>query len=84
MGNQSVISIEAVSYTHLVQSQRGTANNTGLSPFCRLCERTWGVGAVPGLSLIHIWSHRGTESQRSHEVGGADEHLQSSGRGRCV
>ena len=26
-------------------------------------------------------SHRGTESQRSHEVGGADEHLQSSGRG---
>ena len=25
-------------------------------------------------------SHRGTESQRSHEVGGADEHLQSSGR----
>lgn len=26
-------------------------------------------------------SHRGTESQRSHEVGGADEHLQSPGRG---
>ena len=26
-------------------------------------------------------SHRETESQRSHEVGGADEHLQSSGRG---
>ncbi len=26
-------------------------------------------------------SHRGTESQRSHEVGGADEHLQSTGRG---
>ena len=26
-------------------------------------------------------SHRATESQRSHEVGGADEHLQSSGRG---
>ena len=26
-------------------------------------------------------SHRGTENQRSHEVGGADEHLQSSGRG---
>ena len=26
-------------------------------------------------------SHRGTESQRSHEVGGADEHLQNSGRG---
>ena len=26
-------------------------------------------------------SHRGTESQRSHEVGGADEHLQSSDRG---
>ncbi|NSF24873.1 DEAD/DEAH box helicase family protein [Blautia wexlerae] len=26
-------------------------------------------------------SHRGPESQRSHEVGGADEHLQSSGRG---
>ena len=26
-------------------------------------------------------SHRGTESQRSHEVGRADEHLQSSGRG---
>ena len=26
-------------------------------------------------------SHRGTESQRSHEVGGADEQLQSSGRG---
>ena len=26
-------------------------------------------------------SHRGTESQRSHEVGGPDEHLQSSGRG---
>ena len=26
-------------------------------------------------------SHRGTESQRSYEVGGADEHLQSSGRG---
>ena len=26
-------------------------------------------------------SHRGTESQRSHEVGGADEYLQSSGRG---
>ena len=26
-------------------------------------------------------SHRGIESQRSHEVGGADEHLQSSGRG---
>ena len=26
-------------------------------------------------------SYRGTESQRSHEVGGADEHLQSSGRG---
>lgn len=26
-------------------------------------------------------SHRGTESQRSHEVGGADEHLQSPSRG---
>jgi len=26
-------------------------------------------------------SHRGTESQRSHEVGGPDEHLQSPGRG---
>ena len=26
-------------------------------------------------------SHRGTESQRSHEVGGADEQLQSPGRG---
>ena len=26
-------------------------------------------------------SHRGTESQRSHEVGGADEYLQSPGRG---
>ena len=26
-------------------------------------------------------SHRGTESQRSHEVGGADEHLQSPGGG---
>ena len=26
-------------------------------------------------------SHRGTESQRSHEVGRADEHLQSPGRG---
>ena len=26
-------------------------------------------------------SHRATESQRSHEVGGADEHLQSPGRG---
>ena len=26
-------------------------------------------------------SHRGTESQQSHEVGGADEHLQSPGRG---
>ena len=26
-------------------------------------------------------SHRGTESQRSYEVGGADEHLQSPGRG---
>ena len=26
-------------------------------------------------------SHRGTERQRSHEVGGADEHLQSPGRG---
>ena len=26
-------------------------------------------------------SHQGTESQRSHEVGGADEHLQSPGRG---
>ncbi len=26
-------------------------------------------------------SHRGIESQRSHEVGGADEHLQSPGRG---
>ena len=26
-------------------------------------------------------SHRGTESQRSHEVGGPDEHLQSSGGG---
>ncbi len=26
-------------------------------------------------------SHRGIESQQSHEVGGADEHLQSSGRG---
>ena len=26
-------------------------------------------------------SHRGTESQRSHEVGGADEYLQSTGRG---
>ena len=26
-------------------------------------------------------SHRATESQRSHEVGGADEHLQSTGRG---
>lgn len=26
-------------------------------------------------------SHRGTESQRSHEVGGADEHLQGPGRG---
>ena len=26
-------------------------------------------------------SHRGTESQRSHEVGGADEQLQSTGRG---
>ena len=26
-------------------------------------------------------SHRGTESQRSHEVGGGDEHLQSPGRG---
>ena len=26
-------------------------------------------------------SHRGTESQRSHEVGGVDEHLQSPGRG---
>ena len=26
-------------------------------------------------------SHRGPESQRSHEVGGADEHLQSPGRG---
>ena len=26
-------------------------------------------------------SHRGPESQRPHEVGGADEHLQSSGRG---
>ena len=26
-------------------------------------------------------SHRGPESQRSHEVGGADEHLQSSGGG---
>ena len=26
-------------------------------------------------------SHRGAESQRSHEVGGADEHLQSPGRG---
>ena len=31
-----------------VQSQRGTANNTGLSLLCRLCERTWGAGAVPG------------------------------------
>lgn len=27
--------------------KRGTANNTDLSPFSCLCERTWGAGAVP-------------------------------------
>ena len=32
-----------------VQSQRGTANNTGLSPFCCLCVRAWGNGTVQPL-----------------------------------
>ena len=32
-----------------VQSQRGTANNTGLSTFCCLCVRAWGNGTVQPL-----------------------------------
>ena len=29
------------------ESKDATANNTDLSPFSCLCERTWGAGAVP-------------------------------------
>ena len=44
-------------------------------------DRTEQTGADDAPAGEGSGSHRGTESQRSHEVGGADEHLQSSGRG---
>ena len=44
-------------------------------------DRTEQTGADDAPAGEGSGSHQGTESQRSHEVGGADEHLQSSGRG---
>ena len=44
-------------------------------------DRTEQTGADDAPASEGSGSHRGTESQRSHEVGGPDEHLQSSGRG---
>ena len=44
-------------------------------------DRTEQTGADDAPAGEGSGSHRGTESQRSHEVGGADEHLQSPGRG---
>ena len=44
-------------------------------------DRTEQTGADDAPASEGSGSHRGTESQRSHEVGGADEHLQSPGRG---
>ena len=44
-------------------------------------DRPEQTGADDATAGERSGSHRGTESQRSHEVGGADEHLQSSGRG---
>ena len=44
-------------------------------------DRTEQTGANDAPAGEGSGSHRGTESQRSHEVGGPDEHLQSSGGG---
>ena len=44
-------------------------------------DRTEQTGADDAPAGEGSGSHRGTESQRSHEVGGPDEHLQSSGGG---
>ena len=44
-------------------------------------DRPEQTGADDAPSGERSGSHRATESQRSHEVGGADEHLQSTGRG---
>ena len=44
-------------------------------------DRTEQTGADDAPASEGSGSHRGTESQRSHEVGGPDEHLQSSGGG---
>ena len=44
-------------------------------------DRTEQTGADDAPAGEGSGSHQGTESQRSHEVGGADEHLQSPGRG---
>ena len=44
-------------------------------------DRTEQTGADDAPAGEGSGSHRGTESQRSHEVGGADEQLQSPGRG---
>ena len=44
-------------------------------------DRTEQTGADDAPASEGSGSHRGTESQRSHEVGRADEHLQSPGRG---